>query len=136
MKLRREPHAVLVFFGDGAARAREGHGPTTIEAVTYRLGPHSSRDDPARYRDEAEVAAWRARELIARFRRYLEYAGWWDDARKARLEQEIGDEITHAIQEAERAGPPGIDTLFTDVYETMPAHLREERDAFVAFRGR
>jgi len=210
MKLRREPHAVLVFFGDGAtstadfhsamnfagvfrtptvflcnnnqwaisvpvakqtaastlaqkapaygfdgvrvdgmdalavyratrdaaARAREGHGPTMIEAVTYRLGPHSSSDDPARYRDEAEVAAWRARDPIARFRRYLEHAGWWDDAREARLEQEIGDEITHAIQEAERAGPPGIDTLFTDVYETMPGHLQEERDAFVAFRGR
>ena len=121
---------------DAAGRAREGQGPTMIEAVTYRLGPHSSSDDPARYRDEAEVATWRARDPIARFRRYLERAGWWDDAREARLEQEIGDEITHAIQEAERAGPPGIDTLFTDVYETMPAHLREERDAFVAFRGR
>src|SRR5204862_7360280 len=121
---------------DAAARAREGHGPTMIEAVTYRLGPHSSSDDPARYRDEAEVAAWRARDPIARFRRYLEHAGWWDDAREARLEQEIGDEITHAIQEAERAGPPGIDTLFTDVYETMPGHLQEERDAFVALRGR
>src|SRR5207247_292758 len=81
---------------------------------------HSSSDDPARYRDEAEVATWRARDPIARFRRHLEHAGWWDDAREARLEQEIGDEITHAIQEAERAGPPGIDTLFTDVYETMP----------------
>ena len=121
---------------DAAARAREGHGPTMIEAVTYRLGPHSSSDDPARYRDEAEVATWRARDPIARFRKYLEHAGWWDEGREARLEQEIGDEITHAIQEAERAGPPGIDTLFTDVYETMPAHLREERDAFVAFRGR
>src|SRR6266550_934866 len=121
---------------DAAARAREGHGPTMIEAVTYRLGPHSSSDDPARYRDEAEVATWRARDPIARFRRYLEHAGWWDEGREARLEQEIGDEITHAIQEAERAGPPGIDTLFTDVYETMPGHLQEERDAFVAFRGR
>src|SRR5438067_1765092 len=121
---------------DAAGRAREGQGPTMIEAVTYRLGPHSSSDDPARYRDEAEVATWRARDPIARFRKYLEHAGWWDEGREARLEQEIGDEITHAIQEAERAGPPGIDTLFTDVYETMPAHLREERDAFVAFRGR
>src|SRR5205823_1837777 len=100
---------------DAAGRAREGQGPTMIEAVTYRLGPHSSSDDPARYRDEAEVATWRARDPIARFRRHLEHAGWWDDARAARLEQEIGDEITHAIQEAERAGPPGDDTLCTDV---------------------
>src|SRR5207249_3893195 len=61
---------------DAAGRAREGQGPTMIEAVTYRLGPHSSSDDPARYRDEAEVATWRARDPIARFRKYLEHAGW------------------------------------------------------------
>jgi pyruvate dehydrogenase E1 component alpha subunit len=121
---------------DAAGRAREGQGPTLVEAVTYRLGPHSSSDDPSRYRDEAEVATWRARDPLVRYRRYLQHAGWWDDAREARLEQDIGDEITRAIQEAERAGPPGPETLFTDVYETMPDHIRDERDAFLAFRGR
>src|SRR5207249_4632784 len=98
--------AVFRATGDAARRAREGHGPTMIEAVTYRLGPHSSSDDPSRYRDESEVALWRARDPIARYRRYLEHAGWWDDGREARLEQEIGDEITRAIQEAESAPPP------------------------------
>ncbi|MCI4371172.1 MAG: pyruvate dehydrogenase (acetyl-transferring) E1 component subunit alpha [Thermoplasmata archaeon] len=115
---------------DAANRARLGDGPTMVEAVTYRLGPHSSSDDPSRYRDEAEVASWRARDPIARFRRYLEHEGWWDEAREARLEQEIGDEITHAIQEAERAPPPPIETLFTDVTEEMSAPLREQMDAF------
>jgi len=107
-----------------------------VEAVTYRLGPHSSSDDPSRYRDESEVAAWRARDPIPRYRRYLEHAGWWDDGREARLEQEIGDEITHAIQDAERAPPPAVETLFTDVYAEMPDHLRDQRDAFLAPRGR
>src|SRR5439155_417294 len=115
--------AVFRATGDAARRAREGHGPTMIEAVTYRLGPHSSSDDPSRYRDESEVALWRARDPIARYRRYLEHAGWWDDGREARLEQEIGDEITRAIQEAERAPPPAVETLFTDVYADMPDHL-------------
>lgn len=121
---------------DAGARARGGHGPTMVEAVTYRLGPHSSSDDPSRYRDESEVAPWRARDPIARFRRYLEHAGWWDDGQEARLEQEIGDEITRAVQEAERAGPPMPETLFTDVYADMPQHLRDQMDAFLATRGR
>ena len=121
---------------DAAGRAREGHGPTLIEAVTYRLGPHSSSDDPSRYRDESEVAAWRARDPIARYRKYLEHAGWWDDGREARLEQEIGDEITRAVQEAERAPPPALETLFTDVYAEMPDHLRDQRDDLLAPRGR
>jgi len=111
---------------DAARNAREGLGPALIEAVTYRMGPHSSSDDPSRYRDEAEVALWRARDPIARFRRYLERAGWWDEGRDARLEQDIGDEITRAVQEAERAAPPKPETLFADVYDEMPSHLREQ----------
>ncbi|HEX9340654.1 MAG TPA: pyruvate dehydrogenase (acetyl-transferring) E1 component subunit alpha [Thermoplasmata archaeon] len=117
---------------DAADAARSGRGPTLVEAVTYRLGPHSSSDDPSRYRDEAEVAAWRARDPIARFRRYLERAGRWDEGREARLEQEIGDEITRAVQETERVPPPPLESLFSDVYADMPSRLREQRDALTA----
>jgi pyruvate dehydrogenase E1 component alpha subunit len=120
---------------EAADHARKGGGPTMVEAITYRLGPHSSSDDPSRYRDESEVAVWRARDPIARFRRYLEHAGRWDESREAQLEQEIGDEISRAIQEAERASPPSRDTLFTDVYAEMPAHLREQMDSALP-RGR
>src|SRR5256884_2557125 len=56
---------------DAARRAREGHGPTMIEAVTYRLGPHFARDEPARYRGESEGAPWRGRGPIARYPKYL-----------------------------------------------------------------
>ena len=117
---------------EAAEAARSGRGPTLVEAVTYRLGPHSSSDDPSRYRDEAEVARWRARDPITRFRRYLEHAGWWDEAREARLEQEIGDEITRAVQETERIPPPPVESLFTDVYADVPARLREQQDALTA----
>ena len=117
---------------EAADAARSGRGPTLVEALTYRLGPHSSSDDPSRYRDDAEVARWRARDPIARFRRYLEQAGWWDEAREARLEQEIGDEITRAVQETERIPPPPVESLFTDVYADVPARLREQQDALTA----
>ena len=127
--------AVYVATRDAAVAARRGDGPTLVEAVTYRLGPHSSSDDPSRYREEAEVAAWRARDPLARFRRYLEHAGWWDDDREAKLEQEIGDEITRAVTEAERAPRPSLETLFQDVFEEMPPHLREQMDGTLARPG-
>lgn len=121
---------------DATAAAYAGRGPTLVEAVTYRLGPHSSSDDPSRYRDEAEVAIWRARDPITRFRRFLEHARLWDDGREAALEQELGDEITRAVQEAERAPPPPIETLFSDVYATTPGQLTAQRDALAALPRR
>lgn len=111
---------------EAAADAREGEGPTMIEALTYRLGPHSSSDDPSRYRDEAEVAKWRARDPLVLFRRYLERAHGWSDEREAALEQEIGDMITRAVAEAERAPPPALETLVTDVTADLPWNLAEE----------
>lgn len=120
----------LAVFGavrSAVARARQGGGPTMVEALTYRLGPHSSSDDPSRYRDEKEVAVWRVRDPLPRFRRYLERQGWWDEAREARLEQDLGDEITHAVAEAEKIPPPAVDTIFADVYEEAPWNLIEER---------
>ena len=111
---------------EAAARARTGGGPTMVEALTYRLGPHSSSDDPSRYRDEAEAAVWRARDPLVLFRRHLEATTGWDAGREAGLEREIGDAITRAVAEAEAAPRPAIDTMFTDVYEAMPPHLEEQ----------
>ncbi len=128
--------AVYAATRDAAEAARAGKGPTLVEAVTYRMGPHSSSDDPSRYRDEAEVAAWRAKDPLLRFRKYLEHAHGWTDAREAELEQGIGDEISAAVAEAERAPPAPTEWLFTDVYEEMPWNLREEFDDLRASRGR
>ena len=118
--------AVYAAVRRAAAGGREGSGPTLLEAVTYRFGPHSSSDDPSRYRDEKEAAAWRARDPLVRFRRYLEWKGWWDDAREAGLEKEIGDSITRAVAEAEAKPPVPVDSFFTDVYGEGTWALREE----------
>ena len=109
-----------------ADAARAGHGSSMIEALSYRFGPHSSSDDPSRYRDEKEAIAWQARDPIVRFRAYLEAQGRWNDEREAALEKAIGDEITQAIAEAEAMPPVPLETFFTEVTEDVPWNLREE----------
>jgi pyruvate dehydrogenase E1 component alpha subunit/2-oxoisovalerate dehydrogenase E1 component alpha subunit len=112
--------AVYAVTAEAAAKARAGGGPTFIEAVTYRRLGHSSSDDPSRYRDEGEVAAWERRDPVERFRRYLDGKQLWTEAVQHRLAQEIGDEINEAIRQAERAGPPESSSLITDVFASVP----------------
>ncbi len=112
---------------EAVQRAYAGEGPGMIEAVTYRFGPHSSSDDPARYRTKEEEARWMARDPLIIFRRYLERSGWWDSQREAALRKEVEGEVGRSIEEAERLPPPAIDTLFTDVYADPTPNLREQQ---------
>jgi len=110
--------------GVGDATTGSGQGPTFIEALTYRMGPHSSADDPTRYRDAAEPAAWQERCPIRRFRLYLERKGIWDETQNAEAVQEIEAEVNAAFRWAESL--PDLDTLIEDVYAQVPWHLREQ----------
>ena len=107
-------------------KARKGGGPTLIEAVTYRMGPHSSSDDPKRYRSEAELAEWEKRDPLTRFRRYLEKKQLWTELDERRVQEETDREIEDAVQHAEKLPKPALETLFTDVYAEMPWHLEEQ----------
>jgi len=78
--------AVVAAVRDAQRKARAGGGPTLVEAVTYRLGPHSSSDDPTRYRDEKEVEAWRRHDPIDLLRTHLVAKGFWDPAAEERVE--------------------------------------------------
>jgi pyruvate dehydrogenase E1 component alpha subunit/2-oxoisovalerate dehydrogenase E1 component alpha subunit len=113
---------------DAAERARAGGGPTYVEALTYRIGAHSTSDDPTRYRSQEEVDLWTRRDPLARLRRHLVRAGLLDDAKDAALEQELNAEIAAAIAEVEPLGPPARETIFDDVYAELPWNLREQRD--------
>jgi pyruvate dehydrogenase E1 component alpha subunit/2-oxoisovalerate dehydrogenase E1 component alpha subunit len=129
--LRVDGNDVLAMYGavcEAARRARSGDGPTFIEAVTYRIGAHSTSDDPTRYRSQEEVDAWMARDPLARLRKHLVRLGLIDDARDAALEQELNVEIAAAIAEVEHVGPPARETLFDDVYAELPWNLRDQRD--------
>ncbi len=122
-------HRVL---GDAIRRARDGQGPTFIESVTYRMGAHSSSDDPTRYRSQHEVDTWALRDPILRLRRHLLLRGLLDDAQDAAMEEALMAEISAAITEVEQLGPPGRETLFDDVYAELPWHLAEQRAEVLA----
>lgn len=112
--------------GQSAGENRHGGGPTFIEALTYRMGPHSSADDPSRYRDPAETEAWKARDPIPRFCRYLQRKGIWSEAEDAQARKEIEAEINAAFRRAEKAPLPALETLIEDVYADVPWHLKEQ----------
>ncbi len=119
--------AVYSVIRDAAERARNGGGATFVECVTYRMGAHSSSDDPTRYRAQSEVDVWAKRDPVDRFRRYMVGRGLLDDAADEALGAELEAEIRAAIAEAEGAAPLARSTLFDDVYTEVPWHLGEQR---------
>lgn len=124
--------AVYRVMREAITRAREGHGPTFIEALTYRMGAHSSSDDPTRYRSQSEVDMWAQRDPIMRLRRHLVHRGLLDDAQDAALEEGLMADISAAVQEVEQLGPPPRESLFEDVYAELPWHLVEQRAEVLA----
>jgi len=116
-----------------AERARNNLGPTLIEWVTYRAGPHSTSDDPSRYRPADEWTYFPLGDPIARLRRHLVKKGWWSDADHEALQAELEAEVLAAQKEAERHGTlidghvPSAASMFEDVYKEMPEHLRRQR---------
>jgi pyruvate dehydrogenase E1 component alpha subunit/2-oxoisovalerate dehydrogenase E1 component alpha subunit len=118
--------AVIAAMREAVERARSGGGPTFIEALTFRMGGHSSSDDPTRYRDAQLVETWEKKDPLARFGAYLRGRSLLADADIEGWTAELNDEISRAVTAAEALPPPGIETLFADVYARMPAHLEEQ----------
>ncbi len=120
--------AVYAVLKPAIERARRGEGPTFVEALTYRIGAHSTSDDPTRYRTQEEVDTWTKRDPLQRLRLHLERLGAWSDADEAALETVLNDEIGRAITEVETHSAPARETLFDDVYAELPWHLAEQRE--------
>jgi pyruvate dehydrogenase E1 component alpha subunit/2-oxoisovalerate dehydrogenase E1 component alpha subunit len=123
--------AMLVAIGDAVATARAGGGPTFIEAVTYRLGAHSSADDPAHYRDDRELAAWQGRDPLQRFGQWLTARGVLSTEAQLAAKARISESIRAAITAEEAAGPPAASSLFDDVYAKPTWLLAEQKAAWL-----
>jgi TPP-dependent pyruvate/acetoin dehydrogenase alpha subunit len=110
----------------------DSHGPTLIEAITWRLGFHTSSDNPDLYRHQQENERWEPWDPILRTRKYLEHAGWWGDSDEDRLLEECTDRIQAAVEQAEKMDIPGPDSQFEDVFEQSHWMLEEQRVKLLA----
>jgi 2-oxoisovalerate dehydrogenase E1 component alpha subunit len=123
--------AVLAASRWAAERARRNLGPTLIEWVTYRAGPHSTSDDPTRYRPADDPQRFPLGDPIERMKQHLIALGLWSDAEHEATKKALDAEVSAALKEAEAFGGalvdghvPPLETMFEDVYKGMPAHLR------------
>ncbi len=124
-----------------ADRARANHGPTLIELFTYRVAPHSTSDDPTRYRPGDEWQHWPLGDPIERLKTHLIHAGEWSDERHAKLNAELEEQVRAANAEAQSHGVHGegphhsAGSMFEDVYKEMPWHLREQQAELDRFKA-
>jgi len=107
-------------------RGRAGEGPTLIEAQTYRYGPHTTADDPTRYRDSAEVEQWKARDPIERLKNYMIAEGVWDEAKEEALWEEIRAQMAKVVEDYESLPERPVEEIFKYTFEEMPWHLKEQ----------
>jgi 2-oxoisovalerate dehydrogenase E1 component alpha subunit len=124
-----DPLASYYLTMQAVQHAREGLGPVLIEALVYRYAAHSNADDDSRYRPADEVAAWRRRDPLPRYRRFLEDRGLWDEAAEADLGAELDAEIDEAVRRADEAGHAPLGWMFDDVLSAQPLQLRRQRAA-------
>ncbi len=107
-------------------KARNGGGPTLIEAMTYRYGPHATADDPTLYRTREEEEMWRGRDPIDRLRNFLQERGEWDEAVGEKVQMETSDLVAAAIAGIEAEPLPGRQDAIRHGFERIPPHVVEQ----------
>ncbi len=113
---------------DARERARQGGGVTLIEAITYRLGDHTTADDARRYRSAEEVESWKNKDPMIRTRKYLEARGLWDETKQKSAEERAEARIKQIADEALNYPAPSTDEMFNHLYAEIPEELRRQRD--------
>jgi pyruvate dehydrogenase E1 component alpha subunit len=111
-------------------RAIRGDGPTLIEAQVYRLGPHSTSDDPKRYRTDSEVAEWKAKDPLVRLKEELLSAHLLDEPADQKIWEAARAQVQAAIEAGETTGPMAPTSIFDDVFAALTPRLTEERAEF------
>lgn len=123
--------AVYKAVQDAAERARKGEGPTLIEAITYRFGPHSmSGDDPSKYRTKEEQGEWEERDPLVRMRKFLESKNLWSEEDEAKVTEEARNTVAEQIKKAENAEKMTVSGLIDSMFEQTPPYLEQQKADF------
>jgi len=118
--------AVMAATKEAVEKARSGGGPTFIEGVTFRFGPHTTADDPTKYRKEEEIEPWKPRDPFIRLRLYLKGKGLWSEEIEKQVTEEAQKEIDTAVKEAEAVPDPAPEEIFQYVFSKMTPQLEEQ----------
>jgi 2-oxoisovalerate dehydrogenase E1 component alpha subunit len=127
--------AVYQVTREAGARARDEGVPTLIEAVTYRIGPHSTADDASKYRPGEEVERWRGLDPLDRYRTWLTTSGHADEEFLDRVETEAKEFAAKMRAGVIASEPRPVTELFEWVFADLPEHLRRQRDEVLRFAG-
>ncbi|WP_156290478.1 pyruvate dehydrogenase (acetyl-transferring) E1 component subunit alpha [Oceanobacillus salinisoli] len=112
-------------------RAVAGEGPTLLELLTYRYGPHTmSGDDPTRYRSEEMDNEWEKKDPLVRFRKFLENKGLWSEEEENKVIEEAKEDIKQAIKDAEKYPKQKVTDLIGNMYEELPSNLKEQMEEY------
>jgi len=120
--------AVIAATREAVEKARSGGGPTLIEGVTFRFGPHTTADDPTKYRAEEEIELWKPLDPMVRLRLYLKGKGLWNEEIENRMAEEAQKEIDQAVRDAEAVAPPKVEEIFEYVFAEMTPQLKEQME--------
>lgn len=114
-------------------RARDGDGPTLIEALTFRFGPHTmSGDDPTRYRTKELENEWEQKDPLVRFRTYLEGKKLWSQADEEKVMEEAKNDVNEAIKKADGYPKMTIPSLIDSMFETLPEAMKAQRAEYTS----
>lgn len=126
-----DPLAVFAAVHDARERAINGDGPTLIETLTYRYGPHTmAGDDPTRYRTSELDNEWEKKDPLIRFRKFLEKKELWNEERETEVIEQAKADIKAAIKTADSVPKQKVTDLISFMYEEMPQNLREQYDIY------
>ena len=125
---------LAVYAASAEARriATQEQRPVLIETMSYRLGAHSTSDDPSGYRSKEEEQEWRDKDPIQRMKNWLIAQRWWDEESDSDLQKSYRTEILAELKLAEQRDKPPLGDMITDVYKTVPSHLSEQFQALEA----
>ncbi|ASS99244.1 MULTISPECIES: pyruvate dehydrogenase (acetyl-transferring) E1 component subunit alpha [Geobacillus] len=127
--------AVYFHTAEALERARNGGGPTLIEAVTWRYGAHTTSDDPSRYRDQEESKKRReTTDPIKRVERLMQREGWWDEEWAKQVQAEVDAEIEQAVTEMERYPKADATDMFDFVFAQPTWTIAEQKEAYLQWK--
>jgi pyruvate dehydrogenase E1 component alpha subunit len=125
-----DPLAMYLAVKTARERAEKGEGPTLIEAVTYRIGPHTTSDNPKLYREDKEVEEWMLKDPIIRFKKYLIDKKYWSDKKDEELHEEHKQNVLNTFKHVEESGEVELEEIFEYTYEKLTPNLKEQMEYY------